>query len=48
MDGGLRPSQPDLITDKEDIGDRGNTDMMGEKGIISWSNDYGTQSEVVY
>ena len=44
MDGGIRPSHPELITDKDDIGDNGVL-MMGENGII-WSDNYGINARL--
>ena len=44
MDGGIRPSHPDLITDKDDIGDNGVL-MIGENGII-WSDNYGINARL--
>ena len=36
MDGGIRPSHPDIITDEDDIGENGVL-MIGENGLI-WSD----------
>ncbi len=38
MDGGLRPSHPDIISDTDDIGDNGVL-MFGENGLI-WCDNY--------
>ena len=41
---GIRPSHPDLISDKDDIGDNGVL-MIGENGII-WSDNYGINARL--
>ena len=44
MDGGLRPSHPDIITDKDDIGENGVL-MFGENGLI-WCDNYGINARL--
>jgi hypothetical protein len=44
MDGGIRPSHPDLITDTDNIGDNGVL-MIGEDGLI-WSDNYGISARL--
>jgi hypothetical protein len=44
MDGGLRPSHPEIITDKDDIGENGVL-MIGENGLI-WSDNYGINARL--
>jgi len=44
MDGGIRPSHPELISDKDDIGENGVL-MMGENGLI-WSDNYGINARL--
>jgi predicted dehydrogenase len=44
MDGGLRPSHPDIISDVDDIGENGIL-MFGENGLI-WSDYYGTKARL--
>jgi hypothetical protein len=44
MDGGFRPSQPDLITDSDYLGDSGCL-MIGENGLI-WCGDYGINARL--
>ena len=44
MDGGIRPSHPDIITDADDIGDNGVL-MIGENGLI-WCGNYGLKGRL--
>jgi predicted dehydrogenase len=44
MDGGFRPSQPDLTTDSDYLGDSGCL-MIGENGLI-WCGDYGINARL--
>jgi hypothetical protein len=44
MDGGIRPSHPDIITDEDDIGENGVL-MIGENGLI-WSDNYGVNARL--
>ena len=44
MDGGFRPSQPDIITDTDDIGENGVL-MIGENGLI-WCDNYGINARL--
>ena len=44
MDGGIRPSHPEIVTDKDDIGDNGVL-MIGENGLI-WSDNYGINARL--
>ena len=44
MDGGIKPSHPELITDKDYLGDSGCL-MIGENGLI-WCEDYGVNARL--
>ena len=44
MDGGIRPSKPELISDNESLGDSGCL-MIGENGLI-WCEDYGVNAKL--
>jgi len=44
MDGGIRPSHPDIISDTDDIGDNGVL-MIGENGLI-WCDNYGIKARL--
>ena len=42
MDGGIRPSHPDIITDADDIGDNGVL-LIGDNGLIN-ASEYGNSA----